>query len=212
MKRLLSAALVLLSALAPASQADTAAATRHTFLKALVAAARERAYQTVRYDPGYMRIGYPGGDVPPDAGVCKDEVIRSYRAVGIDLQVEVHKDIVAHFRDYPASRIWRQRRPDTNIDHRRVPNLMMFFEHKGEHLPLSRRPQDYTPGDLVAWDLGNGHTHIGIVVDVPGSSGRYDVLHNIGEGPKIEDVLFEWKIIGHYRYFGPSPSPDHSGR
>ena len=143
--------------------------------------------------------------MPADTGVCTDEIIRSYRAVGIDLQKEVHRDMVQNFSAYPRSWRWLLARPDPNIDHRRVPNLMVFFQRKGQTLPKSSRIEDYSPGDLVTWDLGGGVPHIGIVVNQKSpQTGRYMVVHNIGQGPKIEDVLFNWKITGHYRYFGPS--------
>lgn len=150
-----------------------------------------------------MRIPYPGGDVPVDTGVCTDEVIRAYRALGIDLQKEVHEDIAANFWKYPNHARWMTIQPDTNIDHRRVPNLMVFFSRKGTSLPISTRAEEYGPGDLVTWDLGGGVPHIGIVVDQKARSGRYMMVHNIGQGPKMEDVLFSWKITGHYQYFGP---------
>jgi uncharacterized protein YijF (DUF1287 family) len=178
---------------------------RREFLNQLVAAAIERTHHVVRYDPAYVRISYPGGDVPADTGVCTDEIIRSYRRVGVDLQKEVHEDMVRNFGVYPRSWRWLLSRPDTNIDHRRVPNLMVFFARKGESLPLSSRPDEYTPGDLVTWDLGGGVPHIGIVVDQKSAqSGRYMLVHNIGQGPRMEDVLFNWKVTGHYRYFGPA--------
>ena len=170
------------------------------FTRKLVAAAIERTHHSVRYVSDYVSISYPGGDVPASTGVCTDEVIRSYRAVGIDLQKEVHEDMVRNFNAYPHK--W-QRHPDANIDHRRVPNLMAFFSREGEKLPMTTRADDYSPGDIVAWDLGGGLTHIGIVVDRRGASGRYMVVHNIGRGPQMEDVLFDWKVIGHYRYSGP---------
>lgn len=173
------------------------------FSQRLSKAASERTHHSVRYVSDYVRIPYPGGDVPADTGVCTDEVIRSYRAVGIDLQKEVHEDMVRNFAAYPHK--WQQR-PDSNIDHRRVPNLMTFFARKGIQLAISQRAEDYSPGDIVAWDLGGGVTHIGIVVDHKGSSGRYMVVHNIGRGPQMEDVLFDWKVLGHYRYYGPSAS------
>jgi len=186
-----------------AAQADHAV-TRQEFTRRLVAAAVERTHHSVRYASAYVRIPYPGGDVPPDTGVCTDEIIRSYRAVGVDLQKEVHEDMVQNFAAYPNKRRWLLSHPDSNIDHRRVPNLMVFFTRKGEPLPITSRAQDYLPGDLVTWDLGGGVPHIGIVVNQKSSSsGRYQVVHNIGEGPKMEDVLFNWKITGHYRYFGP---------
>jgi uncharacterized protein YijF (DUF1287 family) len=170
------------------------------FVRRLVTAAVERTHYQVRYVSDYVRIPYPGGDVPSDTGVCTDEVIRSYRAVGIDLQKEVHEDMVRHFDAYPHK--W-QHRPDPNIDHRRVPNLMTFFSRNGSNLPMSQRAADYSPGDIVAWDLGRGISHIGIVVNGRGRNGNYMVVHNIGQGPRMEDVLFDWKIIGHYRYYGP---------
>jgi len=174
------------------------------FLEKLSAAAIERTHHIVRYDPKYVRIPYPGGDVPAGTGVCSDEVIRAYRALGIDLQKEVHEDIAVNFSAYPNQRRWMLARPDSNIDHRRVPNLMVFFSRKGTPLPNSTHAEDYGPGELVAWDLGGGVPHIGIVVDRKSAqSGRYMVVHNIGAGPKMEDVLFSWKITGHYRYLGP---------
>ena len=182
------------------------ASSHQIFLQKLVAAAIERTQHVVRYDPAYVRIPYPGGDVPADTGVCTDEVIRAYRAVGVDLQKEVHEDMVQNFSAYPHSWKWGLSRPDSNIDHRRVPNLMVFFGSKGESLLVSSRMDDYSPGDLVTWDLGGNVPHIGIVVDRRSSqTGRYMLVHNIGQGPKMEDVLFNWKITGHYRYFGPSP-------
>jgi uncharacterized protein len=144
---------------------------------------------------------YPGGDVPADTGVCTDEIVRIYRAVGIDLQKEVHEDMIRNFNLYPHK--WLTH-PDPNIDHRRVPNLMTFFVRKGQTLPSTTRSADYSAGDIVAWDLGGGITHIGLVVSQRGPTGHYMVVHNIGRGPQMEDVLFDWKIIGHYRYYGPA--------
>jgi uncharacterized protein YijF (DUF1287 family) len=200
-------ALVFVGAGAFASAQTTAldASSHQIFLQKFVAAAIERTQHVVRYDPAYVRIPYPGGDVPADTGVCTDEVIRAYRAVGVDLQKEVHEDMVENFSAYPHSWKWGLSRPDSNIDHRRVPNLMVFFGRKGESLPVSSRMDDYSPGDLVTWDLGGNVPHIGIVVDRRNpQTGRYILVHNIGQGPKLEDVLFNWKITGHYRYFGPS--------
>jgi len=177
--------------------------SRQELTRLLVAAAIERTHHPVRYVSEYVRIPYPGGDVPADTGVCTDEIIRSYRAVGIDLQKEVHEDMQRNFAAYPDQR-WRLSHPDSNIDHRRVPNLMVFFERKGQSLPISDRAANYLPGDLVTWDLGRNVPHIGIVVDQKSRvNGRYLIVHNIGEGPKMEDVLFNWKITGHYRYYGP---------
>lgn len=180
-------------------------ASQKDFLQRLVAAAVERTSHHVRYDSSYVRIPYPDGDVPADTGVCTDEIIRTYRAVGVDLQKEVHEDIEHNWGAYPHDSRWRQTRPDSNIDHRRVPNLAVFFSRKGQALPITYGADDYSPGDLVTWDLGGGVPHIGIVVDRKSAQGeRYLVVHNIGEGPRMEDVLFRWKITGHYRYFGPT--------
>ena len=174
------------------------------FLQRLVTAAIERTNHSVRYVSAYVSIPYPGGDVPADTGVCTDEIIRSYRAVGVDLQKEVHEDMVKNFSAYPHKWRWLLARPDSNIDHRRVPNLMVFFQRKGESLPITSRAEDYSPGDLVTWNLPGNLPHIGIVVDRKSpESGRFMIVHNIGAGPKMEDMLFNWKITGHYRYFGP---------
>lgn len=178
-------------------------ASPQDFLRRLVSAAIERTNHAVRYDPAYVRIRYPGGDVPADTGVCTDEIIRSYRALGVDLQKEVHEDMVQNFSIYPQRWKWISGKPDSNIDHRRVPNLMVFFGRKGEKLPTSTRAEDYSPGDLLTYDRGGNVPHIGIVVARKGASGRYMIEHNIGQGPRIEDVLFSWKITGHYRYYGP---------
>ena len=178
--------------------------SREQFTRRLVAAAIERTHHSVRYVSAYVRIPYPGGDVPADTGVCTDEIIRSYRAVGVDLQKDVHEDMLRNFAAYPDQRRWRLGHPDSNIDHRRVPNLMVFFQREGESLPIANRAENYEPGDLVTWDLGGNVPHIGIVVDQKSRwSGRSLIVHNIGEGPKMEDVLFNWKITGHYRYYGP---------
>lgn len=173
------------------------------FLDKLVEAAVERTSQEVRYDPAYVVLAYPGGDVPAQTGVCTDEVIRSYRQVGVDLQKEVHEDMARDFGAYP--RQWGLKKPDANIDHRRVPNLMVFFERQGAALPVTADARDYRPGDLVTWNLGGQMTHIGIVVNLPSEAdaNRMLIVHNIGAGPKAEDVLFNWTITGHYRYTGP---------
>jgi uncharacterized protein YijF (DUF1287 family) len=164
--------LLLAALLLPAQHAKS----RQEFLQKFTAAAIERTQHIVRYDPAYVRIPYPGGDVPDGTGVCTDEVIRAYRAVGIDLQKEVHEDMAANFSAYPSQRRWGRQSPDSNIDHRRVPNLMVFFTRKGESLPITNRADDYSPGELVTWDLGGGVTHIGIVVDRKGFF--YPSLHD----------------------------------
>jgi uncharacterized protein YijF (DUF1287 family) len=196
--------LIAFFALSSATAQRTPPVSREEFTKQLVAAAIERTHHSVRYVPEYIRLPYPDGDVPADTGVCTDEIIRSYRAVGVDLQKEVHEDMLQNFAAYPNKRRWLLSHPDSNIDHRRVPNLMVFFRRKGESLPITDRDADYAPGDLVTWNLGGDVPHIGIVVDQKSpESGRYMIFQNIGEGPKMEDVLFNWKITGHYRYFGP---------
>jgi uncharacterized protein len=206
-----SLALVMLVAILAGCFSSALASTGETsvhqeFLKRLVSAAIERTRHAVRYEPAYVRIPYPGGDVPANTGVCTDEVIRAYRALGVDLQKEVHEDMEQNFSAYPRGWRWLSGHPDSNIDHRRVPNLMVFFSRKGETLGITSRSEDYAPGDLVTWDLGRNVPHIGIVVDQKAKmSGRYMVVHNIGQGPQMEDVLFNWKITGHYRYFGLSP-------
>ena len=153
----------------------------------------------VQYDPAYFMIGYPNGDVPVNKGVCTDVVIRAYRKLGIDLQKEVHEDMASHFGLYP--KIWGLSHPDKNIDHRRVPNLMVFFSRNGIIKPITSNAKDYVPGDFVCWDLGDRITNIGIVVNRKSSDGkRYLIVHNIGSGQNLADCLFDFKIIGHYQY------------
>ncbi|MFA0813734.1 DUF1287 domain-containing protein [Microbulbifer epialgicus] len=167
----------------------------------LAEAALERTYHKVRYDPAYVSIPYPNGDVPADTGVCTDVVIRSFRKLGIDLQKEVHQDISSHFQAYPSKRIWGLSRPDKNIDHRRVPNLKIFFTRKGQSLPISDKSEDYLPGDIVTWMLPGNLPHIGIVTAKRSQeTDRYMIAHNIGSGPVLEDMLFSFAITGHYRY------------
>src|SRR3954451_4488163 len=153
------------------------------FTQKLLAAANDRPNHPVRYDPGYVKISYPNGDVPSDTGVCSDEIIRIYRAVGIDLQKAVHEDIVANPSAYPHKAKWLQLRPDTNIDQRRVPNLAVYLARKGESLSTTER-SSFLPGDVVVWQLPNGRDHIGMVVDKKSLIGTYLAEHNIGEGPK----------------------------
>ena len=206
MTRRSSAIVVLSLLLALRVPAQLTPQQRADFTKRLVAAAIERTHHTVRYDGAYVRLKYPGGDVPEGTGVCTDEIIRIYRAVGVDLQKEVHEDMVANNSAYPHKWKWFSSAPNADIDHRRVPNLMVFFARKGESLPTTTNPKDYAPGDIVTYDLGGGQTHIAMVVDhVYGLfEKRYGIVHNIGQGPKLEDNLFSYKITGHYRYFGPN--------
>ena len=165
----------------------------------LVEAAKERLNHFVIYDGTYRSIAYPMGDVAPDRGVCTDVVVRAYRTLGVDLQQKVHEDMRAHFDAYPN--IWGLTRPDSNIDHRRVPNLETFFSRHGQQFRISDKPEDYRPGDLVTWRLKhNGLPHIGVVSDVMASSGNPKIIHNIGLGPQLDDMLFDHPIKGHYRF------------
>ncbi len=169
-------------------------------LKKVIDSAIEQTAQTVGYDPAYVKLDYPGGDVPIRTGVCSDVVVRSLRRAGVDLQKEVHEDMKRNFAAYP--KMWGLARPDSNIDHRRVPNLMTYFKRAGKAREITADSKDYLPGDLVAWELDNGLLHIGIVSNVrPNGGERHAVVHNIGAGARLEDVLFSWRIIGHYRYF-----------
>jgi len=169
------------------------------FYQRLVEATISIINPRINYDPSYVKLDYPGGDVPADRGVCTDVVIRAYRKLGVDLQKEVHQDMKAHFNLYPKR--WGMKTTDRNIDHRRVPNLMTFFSRHGLVLPISNKPEDYRPGDIVCWVLPNNLPHIGIVIDrkVKGTN-RHMVVHNIGRGQIAEDCLFEFTINGHYRY------------
>ncbi|WP_415755205.1 DUF1287 domain-containing protein [Pseudomonas leptonychotis] len=163
----------------------------------LVQDARSQVGVTLGYDPAYRRLSYPLGDVPLNTGVCTDVVIRALRQQGLDLQQSVHEDMRANFSAYPKN--WGLKQPDRNIDHRRVPNLMAWFKRQGWSQRLSQDASSYRAGDIVTWDLGGGLTHIGIVSDRQASSGAPLVLHNIGRGTQEEDILFAFKITGHYR-------------
>ncbi len=167
----------------------------------IVNAAYERTNQNVRYDGAYISIDYPNGDVPSNMGVCTDVVIRTYRKLGTDLQKLVHEDIKTNFSKYPSKRIWGLTKPDKNIDHRRVPNLQVFLERHGVKLQTSSKGSDYKAGDLVTWMLPGNLPHIGIVVaKTDPDSGNPLIVHNIGRGPEIQDMLFHYEITGHYRY------------
>lgn len=172
-----------------------------SFSEDIVEAAIARTKQDVRYDGAYIAIDYPNGDVPNNIGVCTDVVIRSYRSLGVDLQVLVHEDMSEHFGVYPSKRIWGLKKPDRNIDHRRVPNLQTFFIRHGEALPLSKEAVDYQPGDIVTWMLPGNLPHIGIVSASRSQvSGNPLIIHNIGAGPSLDDMLFNYDLTGHYRY------------
>lgn len=167
-------------------------------LAKFINAALDRTKLKVVYDGAYTPIGYPGGDVPPSIGVCTDEVIRTYRAIGIDLQPLVHEDMKKNFGDYP--KLWNLKAPDPHIDHRRVPNLQTYFTRHSASLPISEDPADYRPGDLVTCMVRGNRPHIAIVVPAPKSGDRPWIMHNCGFGPKMEDKLFTWKLTGHYRW------------
>lgn len=169
------------------------------FYKRLSAAAIELTKDKVTYDPRYFSIPYPNGDVPSDKGVCTDVIIRAYRKLGIDLQRKIHEDMRANFSKYPKK--WGLKKTDRNIDHRRVLNQAMFFSRFGSVKEISNKGEDYLPGDIVTWDLGNGITHIGIVTDrMSADKKRPLIVHNIGQGQVLQDCLFSYKITGHYIY------------
>jgi uncharacterized protein len=186
--------LCLLASLATHSLAGAAA----SFGDRLAAAAMAQTKHKVRYDPAYVELEYPWGDVPADQGVCTDVVVRAYRQLGIDLQRLVNWDMASNFGVYPTK--WGLNYPDPNIDHRRVLNLQVFLSRMGAALPVSNRPEDYRPGDLVTWTIPPDLPHIGIVSNRRGAGGRYKIIHNIGKGPKLEDRLFDFPITGHYRF------------
>ena len=165
----------------------------------LSAAAEERATHSVVYDASYQQVSYPNGDVAADRGVCADEIVRAYRLLGVDLQRLVHEDMTHSFSVYPKR--WGLKGPDKNIDHRRVPNLATFFVRHKADLPVTASGDDYQPGDVVAWALADGRPHIGMVTERRSSDGKRPlVMHNIGFGPQIEDMLFGLTITGHYRF------------
>ncbi len=173
------------------------------FSNRLAQAALERTKHTIKYDGRYISIKYPGGDVPKDIGVCTDVIIRSYRALGIDLQQKVHEDMAEHFDLYP--KLWGLKKTDSNIDHRRVPNLQVFFKRHGVALAVTHDAVDFKAGDIVTWNIASKGSlpHIGIVTGQKSSEGKRPlIVHNIGRGPKLEDMLFDFKMTGHYRYPG----------
>lgn len=190
-------------------QAQRSQRVNTDYSERLAQAAVDRLRYRVSYNGAYIPIGYPNGDVPSNIGVCTDTVIRSYRRLGVDLQRLVHEDISRAFYSYPNLPKWGLQGPDTNIDHRRVHNLKVFFTRHGQRLAVTGNPTDYRPGDLVTWSLGGDQEHIGIVVDQrsPADPRRFMIVHNIGQGEKLEDVLFKMPISGHYRYFPGSRQP-----
>ncbi|MFT5082818.1 MAG: hypothetical protein ACI9Y1_000853 [Lentisphaeria bacterium] len=177
------------------------AALGDDFALALSHAAIERTQHAIIYNGAYFSMGYPGGDIPAHFGVCTDVVIRSFRALKIDLQQKVHEDMLQHFDLYPSKRIWGLTAPDANIDHRRVPNLQTFFSLHGHALTISDKPSEYRAGDIVTWQLPGNLPHIGIVSDKLADGGTTPmIVHNIGGGPRLENRLFSYKISGHYRF------------
>lgn len=170
-----------------------------SFSRKLSEAALELTQDKVTYDPAYRSIPYPNGDVPKDKGVCTDVVIRAYRKLGIDLQKEVHEDMKANFSKYPNR--WGLTKPDTNIDHRRVPNLEVFFQRKGQKIAVTQNAADYKTGHLVTWMLNGKLPHIGIVSHKKSADGKRPlIVHNVGGGQVLEDCLFSYPIVGHFRY------------
>ncbi|MCP5537068.1 MAG: DUF1287 domain-containing protein [Akkermansiaceae bacterium] len=164
----------------------------------IVNAARTQIGQTTEYDPAYVALDYPNGDIDIRKGVCTDVVIRALRkSRKMDLQQLVHDDMRANFSRYP--RVWGLKRTDKNIDHRRVPNLQTYFQRRGWSLAISKNKTDYQPGDLVTCTVAGKLPHIMIVSDVNDSSGTPMVIHNIGGGAREEARLFEFPITGHYR-------------
>lgn len=186
----------LITKVLPLESRDNVTLKSFNFL--LAEAAEKLCDQKVTYNPNYFSIPYPNGDIPSEYGVCTDVVIRAYRILNIDLQKLVHEDIKANFDLYP--KIWGLKRPDPNIDHRRVPNLMTFFSRKGKIKPISEKSTDYIPGDIICWNLGGSTTHIGLVSSQMGEKGNYLIVHNIGAGQVLEDCIFNYKIIGHYSF------------
>lgn len=173
----------------------------NTFQDKLSTAAISIVDPNVVYTPSYFSIKYPNGDVPAKTGVCTDVVIRTYRKLGIDLQKEVHEDMVKNFSLYPNLKKWGMRTTDTNIDHRRVPNLEVFFGRKGKTLSITDNPNDYKPGELVTWMINGKLPHIGIITNKKSPDGkRQMIVHNVGNGQVLEDCLFDWKIVGHFKY------------
>ncbi|MBS0659177.1 MAG: DUF1287 domain-containing protein [Verrucomicrobia bacterium] len=172
-------------------------------IRQLIAAARQQIGVTTKYDPDYSQITFPNGDVPLDRGVCTDVIVRALRAVGADLQVLVNEDMKRAWARYP--KLWNLSAPDPNIDHRRVPNLMIYLMRAGKRKRNTQTVEHYPPGDFVVWKLPNGLLHIGLVSDAKSPAGTPLVIHNIGAGTKEEDILFQYEIIGHYRWFGEEP-------
>ncbi|PHS22975.1 MAG: DUF1287 domain-containing protein [Robiginitomaculum sp.] len=175
-----------------------AQADASTFGEKLARAAQERTKSNVRYDGRYQSIGYPGGDVPAGQGVCTDVVIRSYRTLGIDLQQLVHEDMTASFSAYPG--IWGLSRPDSNIDHRRVPNLNTYFTRQGANVMRHGKAVEYKTGDVLTWMLPHNLPHTGIVVATAMDRQGVQIVHNIGMGPQQTYMPANWTLTGQFRF------------
>ena len=175
--------------------------TTNTFEEKLSETAISIIDPSIDYDPAYFSIKYPNGDIPENKGVCTDVIIRCYRKLNIDLQKEIHEDMAANFSEYPNLKKWGMTKTDTNIDHRRVPNLEVFFERKGTKLPVSENAKDYKTGEIVTWMINEKLPHIGIITNKKSEDGKRNlIVHNVGDGQVLEDCLFEYKIVGHYSY------------
>jgi uncharacterized protein YijF (DUF1287 family) len=172
-----------------------------TFEDKLAVAAISIIDPTIDYDPSYFSIKYPNGDIPKTKGVCTDVIIRAYRKLGTDLQKEVHEDMKANFLQYPNLKRWGMTKTDTNIDHRRVPNLEVFFKRKGTKLPISKNAKEYKTGEIVTWMINGKLPHIGIITNKKSYDGERNlIVHNVGQGQVIEDCLFSYQIVGHFKY------------
>jgi uncharacterized protein YijF (DUF1287 family) len=185
--------LIALALLPVRASADPSESNRLVLARAALA----QVGVTTHYDPAYTRLAYPGGDVPRERGVCADVIVRAFRAAGMDLQALVHDDMRKHFAAYPQQ--WKLKKPDPNIDHRRVLNLETYFTRAGQAVAITDKPADYLPGDVVSWRLANGLPHIGLVAMSKTRTGRPLVVHNTGAGTQVADVLFSFKIVGHFR-------------
>jgi len=184
------------------SIAQNSITIKKTFPEKLSEAAISIIDPSIDYDPAYFSIKYPNGDVPKNKGVCSDVIIRAYRKLDIDLQKEVHEDMIDHFSEYPNLQKWGMTKTDTNIDHRRVPNLEIFFERNGEKLPVTNNPNDYKTGEIVTWIINDKLPHIGIVTNQKSRGGKRNlIVHNVGDGQVLDDCLFDYKIVGHFKYW-----------
>lgn len=173
----------------------------NSFAEKLSNAAISIIDKNVIYTPDYVKLKYPNGDVPAKTGVCTDVIIRAYRKLNIDLQREVHEDMVVNFTKYPNLKKWGLKTTDKNIDHRRVPNLEIFFGRKGKTLPITKNATDYKTGEIVTWMINDKLPHIGIVTHLKSEDGKRNlIVHNVGGGQVLEDCLFSYTIVGHFQY------------